>query len=94
MKDLKYPVWQKPYQEALMEINPRKLAGRINDAQITIYLRWYELRTIPGGDKERQAIEDALSVLLSLRRNKEIQLLDRKEAHPKKVEGMVSAKVN
>ena len=91
MKDLQYPVWQKPYQEALMEIDPQKLVTRINYAQIRIFLRWNELRTIPDGDEEKQAIQDALSALLSLRRDKEIKLFDHKEAHPKKVEGMVSA---
>jgi hypothetical protein len=94
MKDLKYPVWQKPYQEALMEINPQKLVTRINYAQIRIFLRWNELRTIPDGDEERQAMHDALSALLSLRRDKGIKLFGHKEAYPKKVEGMVSAQAD
>jgi len=87
MKDLKYPVWQKPYQEALMEIDPQKLVTKINYAQIRIFLRWNELRAIPDGDEEKQTINDALSALLSLRRDKGIHLFDRKEADAKNRHG-------
>ena len=30
MSELRYPEWQKPYHDALLELNPEKLVQRVN----------------------------------------------------------------
>jgi hypothetical protein len=63
MSDMHYPEWQKAYWEALLEVNPEKLAVRIFDAETAILKRRHALQTSPDGHKEREAIEGALSGL-------------------------------
>jgi hypothetical protein len=53
----------KAYWEALLELNPEKLAVRIFDAETAILKRRHALQTSPDGHKEREAIEGALSGL-------------------------------
>jgi hypothetical protein len=68
MSDLEFPEWQETYLEALMETDQRKLVGRVDLAERTIFLR---LRAIQSSSKRRaeeQAIEDALRALTLLRR--------------------------
>jgi hypothetical protein len=52
MSELRYPEWQKPYDDALLELNPEKLVQRVNEADSRM---------------EAQAIEDALNALRVLK---------------------------
>jgi hypothetical protein len=64
---LRYPEWQKPYQQALLEHDEKKLKERIAAVEAAISNR---LRAITGDANhhaERQAIEDALSLLRILK---------------------------
>ena len=65
--DLKFPKWQEPYLEALMETDERKLVVRVKLAESAILMR---LRAIQSDSDitEKQAIEDALSGLTVLKR--------------------------
>jgi hypothetical protein len=65
--DLKFPKWQEPYLEALMETDDRKLVERVKLAESAILMR---LRAIQSDSDmtEKQAIEDALSGLSVLKR--------------------------
>jgi hypothetical protein len=65
--DLKFPEWQEPYLEALMETDERKLVTRVKLAESVILMR---LRAIQSDSDmtEKQAIEDALSGLTVLKR--------------------------
>jgi hypothetical protein len=65
--DLKFPEWQEPYLEALLETDERKLIERVKLAESAILMR---LRAIQSdSDKmEKQAIEDALCGLTVLKR--------------------------
>ena len=68
-EDIRYAEWREPYQQALLELDQKKLIERIAAAETAISNR---LRAIAGDSNhhaERQAIEDALSSLRVLKRN-------------------------
>jgi len=68
MSNLEFPEWQEPYLEALMETDQRKLVGRVNLAEKTIFLRLKEIQSSSKKRAEEHAIEDALRALTFLRR--------------------------
>ncbi|HXN25002.1 MAG TPA: hypothetical protein VOA41_19895 [Candidatus Dormibacteraeota bacterium] len=70
MSVLRFPVWQKPYQEALVELDSKALPKRIAEAETAIFLRTRALSVNPDGQQERQALDDALFSLRCLRREK------------------------
>jgi len=67
VSELRYPEWQKPYHEALLEPNPQKLVQRVNEAEKAILSRLQEMRIGSDSRMEAQAIEDALSGLRVLK---------------------------
>ncbi len=67
MSKLKYPEWQISYQEALLEVDKKKLEAKIHLAEWKIFRR---LQTISADSKhheEKVAIADALNKLRSLK---------------------------
>jgi hypothetical protein len=68
MSDLKYPLWQTPYLEALTEFDSQRLRNRVCVAETAIGLRMSQLGTGVEGPGERQALTDARNALLSIRR--------------------------
>jgi hypothetical protein len=60
--------WQQLYVEAMLETNVVKLRGRVASAEKAILSRVGELCASSDGQKEWQAIEDAISGLLVLKR--------------------------
>lgn len=61
--------WVSLYQSALIELEEAKMSGRIEAAHSAIVARMEKLVTLPGlHPEERQAIEDALYGLRSLKR--------------------------
>jgi hypothetical protein len=69
-EELKYPLWQVPYQAAMFDIGSPDLSKKIQAAEHAIYERSQILAHDSGHEAERQAIADALSVLRSLQRDK------------------------
>jgi hypothetical protein len=67
MSELGYPMWQKPYLEALLELSPQKLVQRVDEAERAILSRLQEIATGSDSLKEVQAIEDAINGLRVLR---------------------------
>jgi hypothetical protein len=67
MSELRYPEWQKPYHDALLEPNPQKLVQRVNEAERAILSRLQEIRIGSDNRMEAQAIEDALNGLRVLK---------------------------
>ncbi len=61
MNHLKYPEWQKPYEQALLEVDREKLKQKLLKAESAIFLRLQQLVNSSDGHAERQAIDDALS---------------------------------
>lgn len=67
--DVRYSEWQKPYQQALIELDQKKLREHIAAAETAISTR---LKAIAGSSNhhaEREAIADALSSLRVLKRS-------------------------
>jgi hypothetical protein len=67
MDELRYPEWQKPYHDALLELNPQKLVQRVSAAETAILSRLQEIRIGSDNRVEAQAIEDALNGLRVLK---------------------------
>ena len=69
-EDIRSAEWREPYQQALLELDQKKLSERIAAAEMAISNR---LRAFAGDSNhhaERQAIDDALSSLRVLKRNR------------------------
>ncbi len=50
---LLYPEWHRPYQAALIEVDPKKLAERVAEAETAIFKRLQALSETQGGQAER-----------------------------------------
>jgi hypothetical protein len=61
MNHLKYPEWQKPYEDALLEVDREKLKEKLLKAEAAIFLRLQQLANSPDSHAERQAIDDVIS---------------------------------
>ena len=70
VEGIRYPEWQKPYQQALLELDQEKLRDRIAAAETAISNRLRALAGDSNHHAERQASEDALSSLRVLKRNR------------------------
>src|SRR5262249_52474826 len=62
-----YPEWQEAYRAALLELDPEKLPKRVEVAGTAIFKRLQTLSKAPNSKAERQAIEDALASLRTLK---------------------------
>lgn len=62
-----YPEWQEAYRAALLELDPEKLPKRVEVAETAIFKRLQTLSKAPDSKAERQAIEDALASLRTLK---------------------------
>ena len=68
---LPYPEWQQPYHAALLEVDPKKLAERIADTETAMFKRLEQLsqsQESQDGYAEREAIQDAITVLRVIKR--------------------------
>jgi hypothetical protein len=66
---LRYPEWQRPYQAALLELDPKKRAEHVAEAEAAIFKRLQQLSQSPDGETERQVIEGAICALKILKRD-------------------------
>jgi hypothetical protein len=64
---MKYPSWQKPLEEALLETDPDRLTASVCAAEEALLLRSHELIDAPDDGKERQAIKAATEELLRIK---------------------------
>jgi hypothetical protein len=67
MDNLRYSIWQIPYQNALVEPNPQKLRGRITAAETAIALRMKQVSGNLEGQDEQRAMQYARQVLMTLK---------------------------
>jgi len=65
---IQYPEWQQQYYAALVEFAPQKLLELVTSAETAISKRLQSMSASTDNEAERQAIEDALDGLRSLRR--------------------------
>jgi hypothetical protein len=69
VENLLYPDWQKPYQQAVLELDAQQLKARITAAEMAIANRLQAMNGDANTLAERRAIDDALSLLRALRRS-------------------------
>jgi hypothetical protein len=69
-QEFEYPEWQKPYRQALLELDTAKLQEQVAVAESAIARRMRSLAIGPESAAERRALADALS---SLRVLKQVQ---------------------
>jgi hypothetical protein len=69
-EELKYPKWQAPLQEAILEFDREKLREKIQDVETLIFERLQQLRQSSDGRSEQEAINDALSILRVIKRDR------------------------
>jgi hypothetical protein len=67
---LKYPEWQIPLQEVILEFNLDHLPKRIQQVEMLIFERLQQLQHSNNGMGERQAINDALDLLRTVKRER------------------------
>jgi hypothetical protein len=67
---VKYPHWQRQFEAALLERDPRKLRQRIDAAEAAIFLRLQALADSLPEHGEKEAISDAIRALRLLQREK------------------------
>jgi hypothetical protein len=68
VQDVKYSGWQKPYLDAMLEMNPDRLKERVASAEAAIQLRLRELADSPDSRAECQCLADARNGLLVLKK--------------------------
>lgn len=67
---MKYPHWQREYEAALLEGDPKTLRARIDAAEAAIFLRSQALALTTADSPEHRAIADAIRTIRSLQREK------------------------
>jgi hypothetical protein len=65
---LKYPEWQTPFEDLMLESDPKKLREKLQSLETVIFGRLQRLRQEDSAEQE--AINDALSVLRIIKRDK------------------------
>jgi hypothetical protein len=68
--ELKFPEWQEPLRDVILEFDPEQLREKLPKVEMLIFERLQQLRYGPDGHDEEEAINDALRVLQMLRREK------------------------
>lgn len=67
---LDYPEWQIPLQEVVLEADLDQLPRKIERLEAVIFERLQQLRASHAVTPEKQAIEDALSTLRNVQRER------------------------
>ena len=68
--ELKYPKWQHEFQEAVVELDGEKLIEKIHKFETAVFVRLQELASSSDHHDERQAMTDAASTIVVLKRDK------------------------
>jgi hypothetical protein len=68
--ELRYPEWQVPLREVILEFDREKLRERIQKVETLIFERLQQLSQENDGRTEQEAINDALSILRVIQRDK------------------------
>lgn len=68
MDDLKYPEWQEPFRQALLEVNRVELQKQLRAVETAIAERLQSIANDPAQKDECQSISDALSTIRILKR--------------------------
>jgi|ERR1700730_3723254 len=69
-EELKFPVWQVPLQDLILEFDPKKLAEKIQRVETVIFERQQQLYQGSDGHVEREALNDGLNIIRVIKRDK------------------------
>jgi hypothetical protein len=69
-EELKFPAWQVPLQDLILEFDREKLAEKIQKVENLIFERQQQLNQASDGHAEREAIYDALNIIRVIKRDK------------------------
>jgi hypothetical protein len=69
-EQLKYPEWQVPLDEAIVEPDVAKLRFKVHAAETVIFERLKQLESSKDGSAERQAITTGLNILRIVKRER------------------------
>ena len=67
LPEIIYPEWQREYEAALLELDPKKLKAQVMAAETAIFKRQQTISQNVVDEPERLAIQDALSSLRTLK---------------------------
>ena len=67
MENLRYVIWQKPYENALTELDPLKVSERVAAAETAIALRMRQTSGSLDGQDEQRALKGAREALNTLK---------------------------
>jgi len=68
--ELRFPEWQAPLQELILEADREKFHERLHIVEDLIFERFRQLAQESDGRDEHQALNDALSILRVIKRDK------------------------
>ena len=68
--DLKYPEWQVPLQEVILEFDLDQLPGKIQRLETLIFQRLQALRSTNDGADERHAIANGVEILRTVKKER------------------------
>jgi hypothetical protein len=68
--ELKYPSWQSPLQEAILELDREMFAKKIQEVETLMFERLQEITSDPDHHDERQVLVDATTILRGLKKAK------------------------
>lgn len=67
---LKYPHWQREFEAAILEGDPKTLRERVDAAEAALFLRLQALAGNAEGQAEQRAIADAMQTLRAIQKEK------------------------
>ena len=68
-EELKYPSWQTPLRQAMLEVDPKKLAKKIQEVEDRLFERLLEMAPDTAHRDERKAIAGATAILRALKKD-------------------------
>ena len=69
-EELQFPEWQGPLQDVILEFDREKMLKKMQDVEALIFERLRQLSVSSDGRVEHDALNDALSVLRILKRER------------------------
>jgi hypothetical protein len=69
-EELQFPEWQRPLQDVILEFDRERMLKKIQDVEALIFDRLRQISVTNDGRVEHDALNDALSVLLILKRER------------------------
>ena len=70
MPELKFPKWQVPLQDLILEFDPVKLEERMPEVEALLFGRLQQLDQGNSSRDEKIAIQDALSIIRIMKRDR------------------------